>query len=153
MVKAMDLKVITAVEDFSDLPGGSIWPAIIPRVMDLIEAHRTTLIFANSRRQAERAADRLNDLYVSRRSGGADGPEAMMEGGAVKGLGKEWPVLANSERQRPRLVGHMRGERCVYRGGRDTRGPDTAESDLHPHRYRERKRQAYRDVHRHQQDV
>ncbi|MFN2243146.1 MAG: DEAD/DEAH box helicase, partial [Anaerolineae bacterium] len=88
MVKAMDLRVITAVEDFADLPGGSIWPAIIPRVMDLIEAHHTTLIFANSRRQAERAADRLNDLYVSRRSG-RDGPEAMMEGGAVKGAGMQ----------------------------------------------------------------
>ena len=87
MVKPMDLKVVTAVEDFSDLPGGSIWPAIIPRVMDLIEAHHTTLIFANSRRQAERAADRLNDLYMGRQSGRADGPEAMMEGGVVKGLG------------------------------------------------------------------
>ena len=58
----MDLKVITAVDDFGELPGGSIWPAIIPQVMDRIEAHHTTLIFANSRRQAERAADRLNEL-------------------------------------------------------------------------------------------
>ena len=58
MVKPMDLKVVTAVEDFSELPGGSIWPAIIPQVMDLIEAHHTTLIFANSRRQAERAGPR-----------------------------------------------------------------------------------------------
>ena len=87
MVKATDLRVITAVENFSELPGGSIWPAIMPRVMDLIQAHHTTLIFANSRRQAERAADRLNDLYLARQSGRADGPEAMMEGGAVKGIG------------------------------------------------------------------
>ena len=86
MVKPMDLKVVTAVEDFSELPGGSIWPAIIPQVMDLIEAHRTTLIFANSRRQSERAADRLNDLHLARQAGRGDGPEAMMEGGAVK----EW---------------------------------------------------------------
>ena len=57
MVKPMDVKVVTAVEDFSELPGGSIWPAIIPQVMDRVEVHRTTLIFANSRRQAERAAD------------------------------------------------------------------------------------------------
>ncbi len=87
MVKPMDLKVVTAVEDFSDLPGGSIWPAIMPQVMDLIEAHRTTLVFANSRRQAERAADRLNDLHLARQAGREGGPEAMMEGGAVKGLG------------------------------------------------------------------
>jgi ATP-dependent Lhr-like helicase len=87
MVKEMDLKVVTAVEDFSELPGGSIWPAIIPQVMDLIEAHRTTLIFSNSRRQAERAADRLNDLYVARQAGQAGGPEALTEGGVVKAAG------------------------------------------------------------------
>ena len=29
MVKPIDLKVITAVDDFGELPGGSIWPAII----------------------------------------------------------------------------------------------------------------------------
>jgi ATP-dependent Lhr-like helicase len=87
MVKPIDLRVVTAVEDFSDLPGGSIWPAIIPQVLDRIEAHHTTLIFANSRRQAERAADRLNDLWLSRQAGQADGPEALMEGGVVKAMG------------------------------------------------------------------
>ncbi len=87
MVKPMDLRVVTAVEDFSDLPGGSIWPAIIPQMMDLIEAHHTTLIFANSRRQAERAADRLNELWLARQAGLEGGPEALAEGGAVKGVG------------------------------------------------------------------
>jgi ATP-dependent Lhr-like helicase len=87
MVKAMDLKVITAVDDFSELPGGSIWPAIIPQVMDRIEAHRTTLIFANSRRQAERAADRLNDLWLARHSGRGDGPEALTHDGVAKHQG------------------------------------------------------------------
>jgi ATP-dependent Lhr-like helicase len=87
MVKPMDLKVVTAVEDLSQLPGGSIWPAVIPQVLDLIEAHRTTLIFANSRRQAERAADRLNEVSLDRRAGGAGGPEALAEGGVVKGGG------------------------------------------------------------------
>lgn len=87
MVKPLDLQVVTAVDDFAELPGGSIWPAVIPQVMDLIERHRTTLVFANSRRQAERAADRLNELYVARRAGQPGGPEALMEGGAVKGRG------------------------------------------------------------------
>jgi ATP-dependent helicase Lhr and Lhr-like helicase len=87
MVKPMDLQVVTAVEDLGELPGGSIWPAIIPEVLDLIEQHHTTLIFANSRRQAERAADRLNDLYLSRHAGRGDGSEAMMAGGAFKGGG------------------------------------------------------------------
>ena len=87
MIKPMDLRVITAVEDFRELPGGSIWPAVIPQVMDLIEGHRTTLIFANSRRQAERAADRLNELWLSRQAGTAEGPEALVEDGTVKGIG------------------------------------------------------------------
>jgi ATP-dependent Lhr-like helicase len=87
MIKPVDLKVVTAVEDFGELPGGSVWPAIIPRVMDLIEAHHTTLIFANSRRQAERAADRLNDLWLARQSGRAAGSEALIEGGTAKAQG------------------------------------------------------------------
>jgi ATP-dependent Lhr-like helicase len=87
MVKPMDLKIVTAVESFGELPGGSIWPAIIPQVMDRIEAHHTTLVFANSRRQAERAADRLNDLWLARRSGRGDGPEALVDGGVAKSQG------------------------------------------------------------------
>ncbi len=87
MVKAMDLKVVTAVDDFDQLPGGSIWPAVIPRVLDLVEAHRTTLIFANSRRQAERAADRLNEVHLSRQAGGQRDAEALGVDGTLKGAG------------------------------------------------------------------
>jgi ATP-dependent Lhr-like helicase len=87
MVKPMDLKVVTAVDDFSQLPGGSIWPAVIPQIMDRIEVHRTTLLFANSRRQAERAADRLNELWLARQAGEPGGPEALAEDGVAKALG------------------------------------------------------------------
>ncbi len=40
----------------------SIWPAIHPRLVALIRAHRSTMIFVNSRRLAERLADALNEL-------------------------------------------------------------------------------------------
>src|SRR5205085_12066131 len=40
----------------------SIWPAIHPRMLELIRAHRSTLLFVNSRRLAERLAGALNDL-------------------------------------------------------------------------------------------
>ena len=40
----------------------SIWPAIHPRLLELIHAHRSTLIFVNSRRLAERLAAALNEL-------------------------------------------------------------------------------------------
>ena len=78
--KALELQVVVPVEDMSRLgepipleeaPGGpaaageqrtSIWPAIHPRILELIRAHRSTIIFTNSRRLAERLAQRLNDL-------------------------------------------------------------------------------------------
>jgi ATP-dependent Lhr-like helicase len=40
----------------------SIWAAIHPRLLELVRAHRSTLIFVNSRRLAERLAGALNDL-------------------------------------------------------------------------------------------
>ncbi|HEX8976969.1 MAG TPA: DEAD/DEAH box helicase [Solirubrobacteraceae bacterium] len=40
----------------------SIWPAIYPELVELIEAHRSTILFVNNRRAAERLALRLNDL-------------------------------------------------------------------------------------------
>ncbi len=40
----------------------TIWSAIHPRLLELINAHRSTLIFVNSRRIAERLASALNDL-------------------------------------------------------------------------------------------
>ena len=78
--KALDLQVIVPVEDMArlgevlppeDQPGGpaiaaearsSIWPAIHPRILDAIRAHRSTIVFTNSRRLAERLAQRLNEL-------------------------------------------------------------------------------------------
>src|SRR5438093_965220 len=43
--KNLELSVVTAVEDFKTLEAGTIWPYIIPRVLQDIREHRTTLIF------------------------------------------------------------------------------------------------------------
>jgi ATP-dependent Lhr-like helicase len=40
----------------------SIWPAIYPQILDLVEQHRSTIVFVNNRRGAERLAIRLNEL-------------------------------------------------------------------------------------------
>ncbi|HWE90682.1 MAG TPA: ATP-dependent helicase [Pseudonocardiaceae bacterium] len=40
----------------------SIWPAVERRILDLVLAHRSTIVFANSRRLAERLTARLNEL-------------------------------------------------------------------------------------------
>ena len=44
----------------------SIWPAIHPRLLDLVESHRSTLIFANARGLSERLAARLNEMHAER---------------------------------------------------------------------------------------
>jgi ATP-dependent helicase Lhr and Lhr-like helicase len=59
--------------DFDPLAGGeatrrSIWPAIYPELLELINAHRSTILFVNNRRGAERLALRLNDLAGPRTS-------------------------------------------------------------------------------------
>ncbi|TME46217.1 MAG: DEAD/DEAH box helicase [Chloroflexi bacterium] len=43
-------------------PRRSIWPAIHPRILELIKQHRSTIIFVNSRRLAERLAAHINEL-------------------------------------------------------------------------------------------
>ena len=78
--KPLELQVIVPIEDMTEpgevlpldqQPGGpatnpeartSIWPAIHPRILELIRAHRSTIVFTNSRRLAERLAQRLNEL-------------------------------------------------------------------------------------------
>ncbi len=81
--KALDLLVETVVEDFRNLPGDSIWPAIVPRVLDQIRQHQSTLIFVNNRRLAERAADWLNEQIAGEQGTGS----GLVEGGVAKGLG------------------------------------------------------------------
>jgi ATP-dependent Lhr-like helicase len=55
-----------AIEGFevldTDPERRSIWPHIDERLLDLIRAHRSTIVFANSRRLAERLCARLNEL-------------------------------------------------------------------------------------------
>jgi ATP-dependent Lhr-like helicase len=76
--KAFDLSVVVPVEDMaaigevSDEPASgsaaglpersSIWPHIDERLVELIRAHRSTIVFANSRRLAERLCANLNEL-------------------------------------------------------------------------------------------
>lgn len=47
----------------------SLWPHVEERVVDLITEHRSTIVFANSRRLSERLTARLNEI-ATRRAGG-----------------------------------------------------------------------------------
>ena len=79
--KVFDLDIVVPVEDMgevgqfaadsgaADPRQRSIWPHVEDRLLDLIEAHRSTLVFANSRRLAERLCGRLNELAYERATG------------------------------------------------------------------------------------
>jgi ATP-dependent Lhr-like helicase len=61
--KELDLRVVVPLEDMREPGGGgSIWPSIYPALLELVREHRTTIVFVNNRRLAERLALRLNDL-------------------------------------------------------------------------------------------
>ena len=61
--KELDLRVVVPLDDMREPgEGGSIWPSIYPALLELVEAHRSTILFVNNRRLAERLALRLNEL-------------------------------------------------------------------------------------------
>jgi ATP-dependent Lhr-like helicase len=83
--KELDLEVVVPVEDMrelgstaslsypvpadgqemdagTELGAQSIWPSIYPELLRLVQAHRSTIVFVNNRRLAERLALRLNEL-------------------------------------------------------------------------------------------
>jgi len=105
--KQVELEVVVPVEDLGELgqttgevsgsAAGeerrtSIWPHVEERIVDLVSAHRSTIVFANSRRLAERLCARLNEINYERVTGeelpdpGALQPAAVMaQSGASAG--------------------------------------------------------------------
>jgi ATP-dependent Lhr-like helicase len=82
--KPLDVQVVVPVDDMGRLgevveepvsgPAAagpvrrSIWPSMHPQLLELIRQHRSTLVFVNARRMAERLATRLNELDAEDRS-------------------------------------------------------------------------------------
>jgi ATP-dependent helicase Lhr and Lhr-like helicase len=64
--KTFDLKIVVPVPDMANLENNTIWPDVEERIADLIEAHQSTIVFANSRRLAERLTSRLNEIHAER---------------------------------------------------------------------------------------
>jgi ATP-dependent helicase Lhr and Lhr-like helicase len=88
VAKELDLQVVVPLEDMRELPSAdalstpilsdgvemgpgvernsqSIWPSIYPAILELVRQHRSTIVFVNNRRLAERLALRLNELASS----------------------------------------------------------------------------------------
>jgi ATP-dependent helicase Lhr and Lhr-like helicase len=57
---------LTDVADGTSTTRRSIWPAIYPELLDLVQSHKSTIVFVNNRRSAERLALRLNELAAER---------------------------------------------------------------------------------------
>ena len=109
--KRIELTVVVPVEDMTELdtvpgrssddsdgpaPARSIWPHVEERVLDLIDRHKSTIVFANSRRLAERLCGRLNELAAERaeaafeaRANGRTPAEIMAQAGAAAGAPPE----------------------------------------------------------------
>ncbi len=79
--KQVRLSVVVPVEDLAEIgqpieehtgsaagaaPHTSIWPHVEERIVDMVSEHRSTIVFANSRRLAERLCGRLNEIAFER---------------------------------------------------------------------------------------
>ncbi len=68
--KTVELTVQVPVPDMANLENNSIWPDVEARLVDLVESHNSTIVFANSRRLAERLTARLNEIHAERSGAG-----------------------------------------------------------------------------------
>ncbi len=103
VTKQIDVDVVLPVPDLTDLAGAvagpaaepdltgtaagplrrpSIWPHVEERVVDLVAEHRSTIVFTNSRRSAERLTARLNEVWTERTAPGPDA--ALPDHGALR---------------------------------------------------------------------
>ncbi|MFT4136852.1 DEAD/DEAH box helicase [Microbacterium sp.] len=118
---------------------GSVWPHVEEAIVDRVLAHRSTIVFANSRRLAERLTGRLNEVYAERC--GLDVPEptvpaaTMAQAGVSSGVA---PVLAKahhgsvSKEQRAQVEDELKSGilRCVVATSSLELGIDMGAVDL-----------------------
>ena len=97
VAKELDLEIVVPVEDMAE-PGAasypssdgnppegeplvhvrSIWPAIYPELLKLVQEHTSTIIFVNNRRASERLAKRLNELNPTNLSRSSQLPSTLV---------------------------------------------------------------------------
>ncbi|MDY0910270.1 Lhr family ATP-dependent helicase [Microbacterium sp. CFBP9034] len=118
---------------------GSVWPHVEEAIVDRIVQHRSTIVFCNSRRLAERLTGRLNEIYSERL--GLDLPDStvpagmMAQAGATAGAD---PVLAKahhgsvSKEQRAQVEEELKSGvlRCVVATSSLELGIDMGAVDL-----------------------
>jgi ATP-dependent helicase Lhr and Lhr-like helicase len=120
--KPLEIEVVVPIEDMSTLgqvtrdpTAGpvdfavterrtSIWPSIYPEILTRILANRSTIIFCNARRAAERLAAKLNELYDEQR-GAATGDEPALVMAHHGSLAREQRVVIEDQLKRGELRG------------------------------------------------
>ena len=71
--RELDIEIVVPVADMTEpgtpdpldpdqAPARSIWPAVYPKLLEAIQSHNSTIVFANSRRLAERICAEVNNL-------------------------------------------------------------------------------------------
>ncbi|GAT12398.1 ATP-dependent helicase [Mycolicibacterium novocastrense] len=81
--KTFDLSVQVPVPDMANLENNTIWPDVEEKIVDLIEGHNSSIVFANSRRLAERLTSRLNEIHAERTGQELEtGPNTGVAGGS-----------------------------------------------------------------------
>jgi ATP-dependent helicase Lhr and Lhr-like helicase len=120
--KELDLEVVIPVEDLRELGSTaslsypvpadgqemdagtelgtqSIWPSIYPEILRLVREHRSTIVFVNNRRLAERLALRLNELARD----DSDGPPVEIARAHHGSLAREQRVLVEEDLKAGRI--------------------------------------------------
>ena len=115
--KEWDLQIRVPVDDMADLgtegeisgsaagsvARTSIWPHIDEQLVDLIDAHRTTLIFANSRRLAERITAQVNEIAAQRAIDAGEQPRASIARAHHGSVSKEQRAIIEDDLKSGRL--------------------------------------------------
>jgi ATP-dependent Lhr-like helicase len=125
--KELDLEVVVPVEDLRELgasrlplsqpvvqdgvemdPGyeatsRSIWPSIYPALLELVRAHRSTIVFVNNRRLAERLALRINELAQADAEGGVAHEQREVARAHHGSLAREQRVLIEEDLKAGRI--------------------------------------------------
>ncbi|KQQ92518.1 DEAD/DEAH box helicase [Leifsonia sp. Leaf325] len=153
--KRFDLRVVVPVDDMADLPPaperegatssatpqtGSIWPHVEEAIVDRVLENRSSIVFANSRRLAERLTARLNEIYAERTGESVStdaAPPAALMGQAGQMQGAE-PLLARahhgsvSKEQRAEIEDDLKSGRlrCVVATSSLELGIDMGAVDL-----------------------
>src|SRR5919198_1248152 len=107
--KQLDLEIVVPLDDMTVPEEGSynsVWPSIYPKILELVAEHRSTIVFVNNRRLAERLALRLNELHWE---DGRTGTASNASSQATPREGAESPREIARAHQRIGRAGHELG--------------------------------------------